>query len=392
MPIVNAAAPSSQKADVRPISFVLDDMTRGQTAPVTLDLAIRPEELSRNDPSRLSVQQTLGGAWGDNFGPGVPTINISGHTGWRRGYGPTTADGVQRFADLFQQVFTGWHDARAAAAAAGNDPSLVKLIFADALDGFAVEVAPMAFTLRRSRSRPLLMQFQIAMTVLSQQVDALGYLQFSGGSTPLGVAAQNQLGLASMSVSTSTISSYASQVSSMISGTLQSPVQSLLSMSASLYTGIQSAVGSASQVTDQLVALGQTVAVAGANVFHTLAAVTQLGTFAKGSLMQVAAAYRNIGCVLSNSIQQQVLFNDFQGLYGSSNCSSTAGGSPISTYALSNPFDAMFPGASSAPFGISTSASSSLSALAQSDPVAAPLSTSALQFHLGNLASGLSIL
>src|ERR1035437_1247118 len=46
-------------------------------------LTVNPEDLTVTEPSRVAVQQTMGGAWVDSFGPGLRTINISGVTGWR---------------------------------------------------------------------------------------------------------------------------------------------------------------------------------------------------------------------------------------------------------------------------------------------------------------------
>src|SRR5277367_3573779 len=75
--------PPSQKVGSAPISFIFIDGSIPAPNTWTLNLVIRPEELTRTDPSRMTVQQTLGGAWADDFGPGLGSINISGTTGWR---------------------------------------------------------------------------------------------------------------------------------------------------------------------------------------------------------------------------------------------------------------------------------------------------------------------
>ena len=46
-------------------------------------LAVRPEDLTRTEPNRATVHQTLGRSvtgWLDDFGVGLPTCNISKHT------------------------------------------------------------------------------------------------------------------------------------------------------------------------------------------------------------------------------------------------------------------------------------------------------------------------
>jgi hypothetical protein len=129
-----ANTPQSQKSDAKPISFHLLDP--GASAPVTdITLFVRPEELTRTDPSRTSVTQTLGGAWGstwgskwgDEFGAGIATINISGTTGWRTD--SDAKDGLQRLTDLKTLVFDKWHAGRLAAYKNDMDPNTVQLIF-----------------------------------------------------------------------------------------------------------------------------------------------------------------------------------------------------------------------------------------------------------------------
>lgn len=55
----------------------------GNPFPSRFDFAVRPEDLSHQEPSRMQAHQTLGGAWVDAFDRGLSTITISGHNGWR---------------------------------------------------------------------------------------------------------------------------------------------------------------------------------------------------------------------------------------------------------------------------------------------------------------------
>lgn len=156
---------------------------------------IRPEELTRYEPSRLAVQQTLGGAWVDGFDRGIITIKIQGHTGWR-GFTPGSAQdavgnplttglpGELQFAQLRASSFLNWHAERARIVAGGGDPSVVELIFIDTLNGFTDLVAPKSFTLRRSKSRPLLMMYTIEMLVL-QDLASVSFL-FGGAASNFG--------------------------------------------------------------------------------------------------------------------------------------------------------------------------------------------------------------
>lgn len=166
------------------------------------EFIIRPEELTRFEPSRLAVQQTLGGAWIDGFDRGIITIKIQGHTGWRGaapvGAGSFTAtSGIEQFNKLRANSFINWHAERARIVAGGGDPNQVELIFIDTLNGYTDLVAPKSFTLRRSKSRPLLMQYSIEMLVLQDYGNPSGgggagsnFGYIFGGTLLEGIAAQ----------------------------------------------------------------------------------------------------------------------------------------------------------------------------------------------------------
>jgi hypothetical protein len=381
--------PTSQKADQRPISFVLDDQTTLGGSPVSVNLAIRPEDLTRSDASRLNVQQTLGGAWGDNFGAGIPTISISGTTGWRPG--ADGLDGGERFQQLFDQVYSGWHTARLNAVTAGQDPDKVQLVFSDALDGFTVVVAPNNFVLRRSRSRPLIYQYQIAMTVLDQDVDPGAGLSLFNGSDLLNAATTQQLGLASLTQSINDITAQISNISGAIQSTLVAPVQAFMNETSALYSAVQGAITAGTGIAGQLISVARMTAQAGLNIFHTCAAVANLPTLSKGLLLQVAGAYMNVWCVLKNALNQQLYYPDYSPLFGASNCSSTNGGRPISALAGTNPFYSVAPTTPALPVQLTQSAQLNLSALASNDPVLAPMTTSALGAALQEVTNGMTV-
>ena len=141
--------PPSQKA--RPISVF------GDAGSCTL--ALRPEDLQWTEPSRISVNNTLGDAWIDAFGPAVGKIVISGTTGW----GSKLAfAGEEAFKELYQASYKGWHDA----VAGSKDPESVSMFFVDALDSRMAQVVPDTFVMKRNKSRPLLIQYNISYTIV----------------------------------------------------------------------------------------------------------------------------------------------------------------------------------------------------------------------------------
>lgn len=393
---MNQSPPSTQKAGERPISFLLDDGTSQESdGSQFLDLVIRPEDLTRPDSSRVSVLQTLGGGWADSFGRGLPTITISGHTGWRRIEGQSD-DGADRFRNLKKQVFDQWHDRRAAAVEAGRDPNEVRLIFSDTLDGFSVVVVPMQFVLRRSRSRPLLSQYQIVMTVVDEDGgDVIGAFSTVGDGS-LGTlidrsATSQQLGLESMGASVSRINGMVASAPGFVAPSFLGSVQSFMRQTASLYGHVMNAVATGNGIAGQLVGVAQSITKAGINVFRTLAAVASIPQQAKAWLQGVTSAYTNIFCVLRNALRQLRTYTDYSGLYGSSNCSSTSGGRPLSAYANQNPFFAITPTTIALPVSLSNAAQDAVRRLGQTDPVLSPLSMPALSQSLNSTVGGMVV-
>lgn len=413
---MSAPPPSSQKSDVRPISFIIWDRAEG-LAPIETVLFIRPEELTRSDTSRTVVQQTLGNdPWVDSFGGGLPMITISGHTGWKPGAGASyladatisakddpkvqaaviqsgsaQSDGLARMLDLKNTVYTQWHARRAAAIDAGKDPDLVTLIFLDVLNGFSLRVAPLNFTLRRSRSRPLLAQYQISMVVLDDADFVTVPRAAPTGGGLLDAAKKNKLGLDSLSASVDRITSMINSVRNFVQSNLVAPVQAFMNQTAKLYASVRGAISAVSGFVSSVISVAQMITQAGVNLFRTLAAVASIPQLVKSSLMAVASAYSNILCVLKNALRQPIHFSDYSDLYGSSNCSSTSGGRPISSIGGVNPFYNMIPTGGPSPVSITPAAQSSVLALAHSDPVLAPPSMSAISTHVNTIAGGLAV-
>lgn len=385
--------PSSQKASVCPISFLLSD-DAGLGPPVSLTLWIRPEDLTRSDPSRLTVQQTLGGAWADSFGPGIPTIAIAGTTGW--GQAPDgSGDGQARFLELRSTVFDQWHARRLQAVRAGVDPNLVSLVFADALNSYVVVVAPQVFTLRRSKARPLLSQYQITLVVLDQEVGGSASpadaIAVAGMGTLLGTLSD---GLAALTVAVGQIQGAISTVVGIVAGVVSAivaPIAAFMSATASLYGQIYGLAQAASATIDQVISVATQTAQAGVNLFQTLASLPTIGQFAMGELMIVSGAYSSMLCLLSAAAGGLVTYQSYDALYGASNCSSTSGGDPVSSLVGVNPFDLIVPTAPALPVTLTVAAQTNLAALAANDPVMSPMSAAQLSVTVGSISGGMTV-
>ncbi len=387
---MNRSPPASQKADARPISFLLVDQSSTSNA-VSSDRAVtlyvRPEELSRTDSSRINAQQTLGTqAWADNFGPGIPIINIAGHTGWRRG--SDDQDGGERFTSLKTQVFDDWHKRRKDAVSAGSDPDNIKLIFADALDGFAVVVVPMSFTLLRNKARPLLYQYRIAMQVVDTNIDQQQYL---GTGSRAGTTSELQAsGLDSLIGSINRIEEYAKDVQNFIDRTLAVPVAKFMNQTARVYRAVESAIAAGDNVAESLISVARMSSQAGLNLFRTASAIANLPSHIRTRMMQVAGAYSNVFCVLRNAVNQQLFYPDYSPLFGASNCSSTSGGRPPSPLSGVNPFYYVNPTPPAPPVQATSESQRSMKLLASNDVVLNPMSVPDLRATVSSIVDGVT--
>jgi hypothetical protein len=317
---------SSQNAEDRPISFLLEDDLTGGDGLTYVRLSVRPEDLTRVEPSRLSVQQTLGGAWADGFGPGIRSIQISGHTGWR---GEDAVwggdDGMTVFQNLNDMIFQKWHRRRAEAIKAGDDPDQIKLIFVDKLDEICSVVAPQSFLLKRNRSRPLLMQYQISLAVLENDVDADygGVVLDNNGKDKQDLAKSSLADLADRLVKGG------AKVETWIGSTLGAPAKELMNMTGDVLKQVTRISGASDGVFSALVTVARDLTQAGTNVFRALAVAASIPTQAISRVMEIAGIVSSAYCLIKKMFSSLFMPN-YSGFFGASNCSSTAGGSPMS--------------------------------------------------------------
>ncbi|HKT53697.1 MAG TPA: hypothetical protein VJP88_04555 [Caulobacteraceae bacterium] len=378
---------TSQKAADAPMTWRLESPGN---AVVSLTMPVRPEELTYDEPALQTVVPTLDGAFLDDFGRATPGIQLSGHTGWGQG---TRPDGAQQFYALHSLVWTAWHDYREQAIAKGLDPDQVRLIFVDTLNQSVSLVAPGRFVMKRSRSRPLLFQFQISMTVLngSLAVPQSDKLSIANSATPGGVLA----GLKSLANTISNVANATTQLAANIDATIATPAQAFMGLTLSALNAVTRQVdgvnGTVSPSAGQIVSIAGDLCDAARNVFRAYTAVTSLSLDAQVFFSSLASNYSDAFCVLRNALRTAEVYPDYSGLYGSSNCSSTIGGSPLSAYAGMNPWSVIAPTVSSVA-AITPNARQNIDVLRQSDPVLLPMPISELGSRMGAIAAGVQVL
>ena len=369
--------PTDQRAGIRPIVFVLDD---GRSLD-SVTLPIRPEDLSRMESARSTVHQTLGretAGWVDNFGAALPSCTISGNTGWRYAAG-IGRDGFQSFEDLNNLVTRKYHAAKQDAIDSGRDPASVKLLFVDVLDNFAWSVVPMQFVLRRSKSRPLLFQYNITLQAISTIIDIPDVEVPNYGN--------NGLGMSALEDATDVIENEGDDFG------MGSGFGDFLDTVTGVFDAVTEAINNVANLgaayVNQLLSLAGDLAKVGLSVFRSVSALLNLPLDIKAKAARVAAAFNTVACIFQNALRPRKPYEEYSGLYGSSNCSSTTGGSPASRFAGQGVFGLMVAGASAV--GVTSGALTAINAIKNADPVLAPLPMEEIDRNLSEIVAGVSL-
>lgn len=391
---LSGTAPSSQLPGRRPISFLLDN-GGAIGAPVTL--TIRPEDLTRNEPARATVYQTLGrnvSGWVDHFGEGLPSVTISGHTGWRDVAG-SGMDGAAAFARLNSLVVREFPAAKQAAIDSGRDPGQVKLLFVDMLDDFVWNVAPTVFTLRRNKSSPLLYRYNINLQAVSTSIDSIDVLLPFFGTVSGGLSALDR--------AVGQITGFLGSVEGMVARALgyvdttlvpiARSISGFVGMANRVFAAVNGVVrGSKNFVTgvaNRFIYMAGDIANVGRNIFRTINGIANLPADLKASLGRVAAAFNEVACIFKNSLRPRKTYEDYTGLYGASNCSSTTGGRQDSAYANLNAFQQMQ--GERDVVTANSAALAGIAALSRTDPVLAPMPIQEIGRNVTNIITGLAL-
>lgn len=386
--------PTSQLPGRRPISFLLDN---GGIigSPVTLN--IRPEELTRNEPARATVYQTMGknvSGWVDHFGEALPSVSISGHTGWRDTAG-SGLDGAEAFARLNKLVVRDFPAAKQAAIDRGGNPAGVKLIFVDLLDDFVWSVAPTVFTLRRNKSSPLLYRYNMNLQAVSTSIDSIDVLLPFFGGIPAGMDALDRA-VNTLKAMADSVEGWVNRALSAVDrslGPIAKVIKNFVGMSNQLFSAVNSLVRGASNfvtgLANRRIAMASDIANVGRNIFRTINAIRDLPADLQASLGRVASAYNEVACIFKNSLRPRKTYQQYDGLYGASNCSSTTGGRQDSAYANLNAFEQM-----QGERDVALANGAALAGIAElnrTDPVLAPMPLQEVGRHTTNIVTGLAL-
>lgn len=289
-------------------------------------LSINPEELTVTEPSRVSVQQTLGAAWVDSFGPGLRTINISGTSGWRAKHA-NGRDWESEFKSLHDEAFKYWHIRRAAKIAEGGDPDKVRLEFVDTLDGIAVYVVPQQFVLKRSKSRPLLVQYNIGMMATADIAYSFP-IQEPKLDAKATLDSFDQT-VADMVKLAEDMEAMADTISAAVTAVVQR-VTKLLNAINRIMAAVQSIMKAVGSVIEAVSTIIKKVARALNNFFAVLSALRNFPGKLTAMFKQAMGLCRNLLCLFKNGFKDAWKLEKYDDFNGAANCSSTNGGSGLS--------------------------------------------------------------
>lgn len=128
---------------------------------------LNPDEYSVSEPNRLTVTQTLGGAWVDSFGAGLKEITLKGTTGLNNAKG-NNLTGINKFKELrelIRDVYSTENNLR-------DVRELTPMSLYNYTDGDYFKVLPTTFNLSRNKNNPLLFMYDIKLVVMGNLNDS----------------------------------------------------------------------------------------------------------------------------------------------------------------------------------------------------------------------------
>lgn len=134
--------------------------------------SIKPEELMQDEPARVNVIKTLGGAYVEEWGRGSITMTIRGTTGYKERIGNNgMTDGFQEFKELRNDIYRYFLEPN------GTMKQYLKetydLMFYNWEDQEFYYIVPNKFSLLRSKNKPLLYQYDFSFTCIKPIIQSV---------------------------------------------------------------------------------------------------------------------------------------------------------------------------------------------------------------------------
>jgi hypothetical protein len=129
---------------------------------------VPPEQVDVNIPSRVAVYQSISGTtYIDHLGEGVPTINLTGTTGFTRGVRGARRIGLNYLQYMFLKEIVSKYNEYCRQGKAEITDFILTIAFPDAPDYGQWRVTVKDLTLSRNANAPMLFRYQLSLICLT---------------------------------------------------------------------------------------------------------------------------------------------------------------------------------------------------------------------------------
>lgn len=124
----------------------------------TFNFTLNPQEYLETRPHRVTVVKTMSDIVIEDFNSDIPTLKISGHTGWKHGEGKKQFDKLERLLRTYANRKTNY-------GSFSGEP----LYFYNYTDDkhYRVHITPEGYTFKRSAEKPLLFDYELNFYIVS---------------------------------------------------------------------------------------------------------------------------------------------------------------------------------------------------------------------------------
>lgn len=164
-------------------------LKQGSSTVAALVLPLKPSRLQMVQASRVQTTQVLGGVYYDDFGFGVPTVSLEGHTGWFASsdgayWSPSTGrvspiDGPTAYEYLYSDIYLKYFEMEAASTSGDPQVYLELVSTFDQIDWYVKPVQDFALT--RDRANPMVFQYTVSFSMVR---DRSGLVSLVSNTSP----------------------------------------------------------------------------------------------------------------------------------------------------------------------------------------------------------------
>ncbi len=281
----------------------------------TFVFPVNPDEFSVDRQERVTVTQTLGDPFLDEYGKGLPTLSMHGTTGWRIRPKIDKKDGHESFHRLRRDFIDAFFDERQKKLDAQLDPDDVALIIVNNVDDLCYRIVPKTFKLLRNKTAPLLYQYEMSFVVVESLNSSITRLTHFDDDLPNWPGKKNWIAALAdrMNVMLDTLAKASAPVCQTVGAFLTEVAEVLESSKAGV-----------GDIATFIYGISENVELALDAIRDTQCFINNLPLDAIIELNNLTGVISEFNCYLKNGLTDSWL-PDFSGIEGLSDCASTHG-------------------------------------------------------------------